>query len=81
MLSFINKLLFLAADQDIKDVLTTIKSDYTNSFKYHDIGSLFALHEVIHDYDYYVVNYPISYSIAPPDWGGLDDYFGHLEIK
>lgn len=81
MSDLINKLLSLAEDQQMKDILTTVKADYINAFKYHNIGSLFALHEVIHDYDYYVVNYPISYSLAPPDWGGLDDYFGHLEMK
>ena len=79
MLGYFETLISLAKDTEIRNALTVMKSDYINAFKFHDIGSLFSVHEVIHDYDYYVVNYPISFSTAPPDWGGLDDYFGRLE--
>lgn len=79
MLDYFETLISLAKDKEIRNALTVMKSDYINAFKFHDIGNLFSVHEVIHDYDYYVVNYPISFSTAPPDWGGLDDYFGRLE--
>lgn len=79
MLDYFETLISLAKDTEIRNALTVMKSDYINAFKFHDICSLFSVHEVIHDYDYYVVNYPISFSTAPPDWGGLDDYFGRLE--
>lgn len=79
MIDHFETLISLAQDKDIRNALLVMKSDYINAFKFHDIGSLFSVHEVIHDYDYYVVNYPISFSIAPPDWSGIDEYFGHLE--
>lgn len=79
MLEHFETLISLAKDKEIQNALTVMKSDYINAFKFHDIGSLFSVHEVIHDYDYYVVNYPISFSLAPPDWNGIDEYFGHLE--
>lgn len=79
MLDYFEALISLVKDTETRNALTVMKSDYINAFKFHDIGSLFSVHEVIHDYDYYVVNYPISFSTAPPDWGGLDDYFGRLE--
>ena len=79
MLDYFETLISMAKDTEIRNALMVMKSDYINAFKFHDIGSFFSVHEVIHDYDYYVVNYPISYSIAPPDWSGIDEYFGHLE--
>ena len=79
MLDYFDTLISLAKDKEIRNALSVMKSDYINAFKFHDIGSLFSVHEVIHDYDYYVVNYPISFWVAPPDWGGIDEYFGHLE--
>lgn len=79
MLDYFEALIATVKDEKTKTTIITLKSDYINAFKNHDIGSIFTVHEVIHDYDYYAVNYPISFSIAPPDWGGIDDYFGHLE--
>lgn len=79
MIDHFETLISLAKDKEIRNALLVMKSDYINAFKFHDIGSLFSVHEFIHDYDYYVVNYPISFSIAPPDWSGIDEYFGHLE--
>ncbi len=67
MLENLEKLIVLAENKEIIDVLKTIKADYISAFNHHDIGSLFSIHEVIHDYDYYVVNYPISYSLEPPE--------------
>ena len=79
MLDYFETLISLAKDEEILNELLLMKTDYINAFKFHDIGSLFSVHEVIHDYDYYIVNYPISFSIAPPDWNGVNVYFGHLE--
>lgn len=64
---------------DTKKAIKTMKADFQNAVKNHDLGSIFAVHEVIHDWDYYAINYPISYSLEPPDWGGTDEYFGHLD--
>ena len=63
MLDYFETLISLAKNKEIQNALSVMKSDYINAFKFHDIGSLFSVHEVIHDYDYYVVIYPISFSI------------------
>ena len=68
-----------AENDNVQKTVTAMKKDFENAVKNHDLGSIFTVHEVIHDWDYYVINYPISYSIEPPDWGGIDEYFGHLE--
>lgn len=47
--------------------------------KNHDIKSLWYAHQVLHDIDYWVLNYPIQYpkgTAAPPDWKGVETYFG-----
>ncbi|MBP3599730.1 MAG: hypothetical protein J6J30_01470 [Clostridia bacterium] len=69
----------VALDNETKNAIITMKNDFQNAVKNHDLGSIFSVHEVIHDWDYYVINYPISYSVEPPDWGGIDEYFGHLD--
>lgn len=79
MLDNFQILITLAKDAELQKSIITLKEDYIRAFELHDIGSIFAVHEVIHDYDYYVVNYPIVLSTEPPDWQGIDDYFGHLE--
>lgn len=79
MLDGFETLISMAKDTQTREMLIVMKADYINAFKHHDIGSLFSVHEVIHDFDYFAVNYPISFSLAPPDWGGIDDYFGHLK--
>lgn len=65
--------------EKLKSAIVTMKADFKRAIKSRDIGSVFAVHEVIHDYDYYVVNYPVHYELQAPDWGGIDEYFGHLE--
>jgi len=50
--------------------------------KNHDIKSLWYAHQVLHDIDYWVLNYPIQYPkgvAAPPDWKGVETYFGVIK--
>jgi hypothetical protein len=47
--------------------------------KNHDIKNFWYAHQVLHDLDYWVLNYPIQYpkgTAAPPDWKGVETYFG-----
>lgn len=46
----------------------------------HDIEGCFKVHETIHDYDYWIINYPVYFDTFPAtDWGGVDIYFGNIE--
>ena len=69
----------------IKDVKTKksfeiICEDLKSACDNRDIGSLFTVHESIHDFDYFGINYPAHFELlAPPDWNGVNVYFGHLE--
>ncbi|MFZ7121065.1 MAG: hypothetical protein ACOWWH_08965 [Eubacteriaceae bacterium] len=45
--------------------------------KNHDLSALYYAHQMLHDIDYWVINYPIEYPIAaPPSWKGVHTYFG-----
>ena len=45
----------------------------------HDIEKIFEAHEYIHDYDVWVVEYPIQGLIAEPiEWKKLSTYFGRV---
>ncbi len=79
---------------DLEKVISEIKDKKTReSFKYilklwkesaknHDIEGLFLVHEYIHDYDYFLYNYPTHYVYDNgADYQGIYDYFGHLAIK
>lgn len=45
-----------------------------------DLSECFEAHKILHDIDYWCINYPISsFYAAPADWGGLDCYYGLIE--
>ncbi len=65
-------------DKETKIAFETMYTDLQAACDYRDIGSIFAVHEYIHDYDYFAINHPPHYEMYAPDWQGLDDYFGHI---
>lgn len=59
-----------------KDMYTSLQTSMNN----HDIEGCFKVHEIIHDYDYWIINYPAYFdTFSPTDWGGTDTYFGNIE--
>ena len=74
--------------ENVKQVFTNLKlrKDITTVqklIKYavdnHDIKGLWYAHQILHDLDYWILNYPIHFpkgKPAPPDWKGVDSYFG-----
>ncbi|MEE1198990.1 MAG: hypothetical protein U0K54_07600 [Acutalibacteraceae bacterium] len=66
-------------DIKTKKALQIICRDLKSACDNRDIGSLFTVHESIHDFDYFAINYPAHFELlAPPDWDGINTYFGHL---
>ena len=69
-------------DTETKKFFEIICGDLKSACDNRDIGSLFTVHESIHDYDYFGINYPAFFELlAPPDWNGLEVYFGYLEAR
>ncbi len=67
-------------DAETKESFEIICGDLKSACDNRDIGSLFTVHESIHDFDYFGINYPAYFELlAPPDWNGINIYFGHLE--
>ncbi len=79
ILDMFNELTVLVKDTQLKQMLITAKADFINAIDNHDIGSVFTVHEFIHDYDFYAVNYPVQYKLDPPDWEGIKIYFGRVK--
>ncbi len=47
----------------------------------HDLARCFEAHEIIHDYDVWIIEYPIqNLKIEPVDWSGLKVYFGKNQL-
>ncbi len=67
-------------NKEIKSQFEAITENLQIACNNHDIGGIFSIHEFIHDFDYFAINYPAYFEVfAPPDWDGIDIYFGHLE--
>lgn len=67
-------------NKEIKSQFEAMSESLKKACDNHDIGGIFAIHEFIHDYDYFAINYPAYFELlAPPDWNGINIYFGHLE--
>ena len=65
-------------DRDTKKAFEKMHNDLQSACDKRDLKGVFKVHEYIHDYDYFSVNYPPVYELAAADWGGIDVYFGHL---
>lgn len=66
-------------DAAAKRVFEALCADLQKACEQRDVGKIFELHEILHDYDYFAINYPAHYDLTEPaDWGGIDVYFGHL---
>ena len=61
------------------DDITTVQKLIEYAVDNRDIKGLWYAHQILHDLDYWVLNYPIHFPVgkpAPPDWKGVDTYFG-----
>lgn len=56
-----------------------IQQSMQDAVKNHDVAKLFLFHQMIHDCDYWIVNYPIHFdTVAPPDWEAVNFYYDSL---
>lgn len=66
-------------DSELSNDITTVQKLIKYAVDNHDIKGLWYAHQVIHDIDYWILNYPIEFQAgrpAPPDWSGVNCYFG-----
>lgn len=71
----------IVKNEEIKKEFEDIIELFKNAMENHDLSGCFKVHEFIHDYDYYAINYPAYFpTYPPPDWEGINVYFGHLKF-
>lgn len=66
-------------NEDFKTDMDVIERLIGHAKDKHDIMGLVYTHQVLHDLDYWLLNYPIYFPTgkgAPPDWEGVNTYFG-----
>lgn len=81
ILQKLNKVDSIIQDETVKPDFKRMKETLETAIDTHNLHKLFAYHEMIHDYDYWVINYPAFYPTAPaPDWGGIETYFGTTSL-
>lgn len=79
ILKIINNISASVKDEETKNLFNKIYQQLKKACDERDIETVFLVHEYIHDYDYFAINYPANYKLAAADWGGLNVYFGHIE--
>ena len=64
-------------DEKTKEIFNRIYEELNEAMENKDIAELFEIHKQIHDFDYWIINYPARFDVAPaPDWDGIESYFG-----
>ena len=70
----------LTLNNKLHAILDSALNKIQNGIDNHDLSECFEAHKIVHDLDYWIVNYPISsFFAAPVDWGGLNCYYGLIE--
>lgn len=67
-------------EPETKEKIKEIYTKFQIAMDNHDLEGCFKAHEAIHDYDYWIINYPVYFETYPPaDWGGITTYFGTIQ--
>lgn len=78
----LKKIKDIIKDEEIRKEFENIIELLQKSMDNHDLAGCFKVHEFIHDYDYFAINYPAYFEdVPPPDWEGINVYFGHLKLN
>lgn len=63
--------------KDLELYCSTLEEGINN----HDLSKCFEAHEILHDIDIWVIEYPVeNLEFEPPDWSGLKTYFGKVSL-
>lgn len=78
--NLLQELLKLNLNDTTRNIINDIVSKLQFGMDNRDLSECFEVHKLLHDFDYWIVNYPISsFTVAPADWGGIDCYYGLIE--
>ena len=67
-------------DSDGKQSLLEAANLYNEAMEEHSVLKLYNSYKIIHDYDFFVLNYPPYWNLpAGQNYAGIDAYFGSVE--
>ena len=78
----VNELQKNIENKETKEICNEFCNKLQDAMNNHDLASCFEAHKILHDIDYWVINYPPQYETempGPVDWSGINCYFGLLE--
>ena len=67
------------SEDSVYEDIAVIQKLIRHAVDNHDILGLWYAHQILHDLDYWMFNYPIYFPLnaaAPPSWRGVETYFG-----
>lgn len=67
-------------EQNTKNDLQKAYGILEEGMRERNLEKCFEAHKIIHDYDYWCINTPVSLNYAPVDWSGVTTYFGKVSI-
>ena len=62
--------------KDLQNTYDTLKEGMNE----HNLEKCFEAHEILHDYDYWIINTPVHLELSPADWGGVHTFFGKSSL-
>lgn len=76
----LQNILNLNINEKTKIIISDALKHLQESIDNHDLSESFEAHKIIHDLDYWCIDYPIGdFKIEPTDWSGIKCYFGLIE--
>ena len=76
----LKNILNLNINEKTKIIINDALKHLQNSIDNYDLSESFEAHKIIHDLDYWCIDYPIGdFKIEPTDWSGTDCYLGLIE--
>lgn len=79
IISELQSLIDVVQDQSFLEDLKKMQDTVQAAVDKHSVDELDYFHRLLHDCDYWLVNYGEQLSIAPADWDGVNVYFNCLK--
>lgn len=80
VLDELEKIKDMIKNKETKEDLQKSYDNLKQGMEEHNLEKCFETHEMLHDYDYWVINTPVYLETEPVDWGGVRTYFGKSSI-
>ncbi len=80
VLDELEKIKNIVKDKETKTDLQKAYDTLKEGMEEHNLKKCFEMHEILHDYDYWIINTPVHLEFSPADWGGVHTFFAKANI-